>query len=174
MPIGFELANTLFAGISAVAAAVQAWVTYRDRHKAAEAFDSTFKRTAKSPEASAAAEELAAIIPEDVIKGLEARADSCWTGYRKVLGGDYLPDEVDKATKSVQACVCRELKRINTLNGTIPPRWQGQWDRFKCGTHGGPPKILELVKQAPLKIGTHIKEKTKRHSPVRQQERRER
>ena len=132
MPIGFDLANTLFAGINAVAAAVQAWVAYRDRHKAIEAYDVTFKHALGSPEARAAAEELVAIIPEEIIKDLEGRADTCWTGYRNVLGGDYLPDEVDKATDSVQACVCRELKRIHKLNGTIPPRWQGQWDRFQC------------------------------------------
>lgn len=132
MPFPFELANTLFAGINAVAAAVQVWVTYRDHYKAAEAFDVTFKRTLDSPEARAAAKELVAIIPEEVINDLEVRADKCWTGYRKVLGGNYLPDEVDEATDSVQACVCRELKRIHKLNGTIPPRWQGQWDRFEC------------------------------------------
>ena len=132
MAFGLDLANTLFAGINAVAAAVQAWVVYRDRHKAADAFDTTFKQTLQSPEARAAAEELLTIIPEGVIKELEGRADSCWTGYRNVLGGDYLPDEVDKATESVQACVCRELKRIQKLNGAIPPRWRGQWDRYRC------------------------------------------
>ena len=132
MPFGLELANTLFAGISAAAAAVKAWVGYRDRQKAVEAFDGTFKRTLESPEARAAAEELVKIIPEEVIKDLESRADTCWTGYRKVLGGDYLPDEVDKATESVQACVCRELTRIQKLNGSIPQRWLGQWEKYRC------------------------------------------
>lgn len=132
MPIGFDLANTLFAGLSAVAAAVRAWVAFRDRKKAADAFDSTFTHDLNSAEAQAAAKELLDIIPVKVIEDLERRADDCWTGYRKVLGGDYLPDEVDKATDSVQACVCRELRRIDKLNGSIPPRWQGQWDRFAC------------------------------------------
>jgi len=132
MAFGFDLANALFAGISAVAAAVEAWISYRDRNKAAQAFDVTYRQTLSSPEAAAAAKELVSIIPEEVIKDLEARADTCWTGYRNVLGGPYLPDEVDKATVSVQACVCRELGRIHELNGSIPPRWQGQWDRYKC------------------------------------------
>jgi hypothetical protein len=134
MALGFDLASTLFAGISAVAAAVEAWISYRDRNRAARAFDLVYRDTLSSPEAADAAKELESIIPEEVIKDLESRADGCWTGYRKVLGGPYLPDEVDKATVSVQACVCRELGRIYELNGSIPPRWQGQWDRYKCAS----------------------------------------
>ena len=102
----FEIARVLFAGMSAVATAAQAWRKHREAKLAAAAFDTTYHKTLASPEATAAAEELAAIIPADVIKDLEARAEQCWTGYRDVLGGDYLPNEVDKATGSVQ---CRAL-----------------------------------------------------------------
>jgi hypothetical protein len=137
-PLVFELAKTLFAGISAAWAAVQAWHHFRDAHKAAATFDATYREALTSPDASDAAEELAAIIPEHVITDLEGRADSCWNSYRNVLGGDYLPAEVDKATDAVQACVCRELGRIYTLEGSIPPRWQGQWRRFDCENRGKP------------------------------------
>jgi hypothetical protein len=132
----FEIAKTLFAGISAAAAAVQAWYRYRDAKLAAATFDTTYQQTLVSPETAAAADELAAIIPQEVIKDLEGRADQCWTGYRNVLGGDYLPDEVDKATESVQGCVCRELGRLYKLNASIPPRWQGQWKQYRCAERG--------------------------------------
>lgn len=134
--IAFELAKALFAGISAASAAVQAWYRHRDARRAAATFDETYDSALASPEAAAAAEELIAVIPEQVIKDLEARADNCWTGYRRVLGGDYLPNEIDHATDAVQGCVCRELWRINKLNGSIPTRWKGQWERYDCATRG--------------------------------------
>ena len=45
-----------------------------------------------------------------------------------------LADEIDEATESVQCCVCRELGRIYKLNGSIPPRWMPQWEKYECGT----------------------------------------
>ena len=134
--IAFELAKALFAGISAAAAAVQAWYRHRDAEQAASTFDSVHALALAAPDTAAAAEQLLTVIPEAVIKDLEARADRCWTGYRRVLGGDYLPDEVDRATDAVQGCVCRELWRINKLNGSIPSRWKGQWEQYDCATRG--------------------------------------
>jgi hypothetical protein len=136
--MALDIAMALFAGISAVAEAIQAWQSTRDRRKAARVFDETYDKTLHAPESKKAAEQLVAIIPPEVIKDLEGRADACWTGYRKVLGGEFLPDEVDKATDSVQACVCRELWRIHKLNGCIPDRWNGQWQRYKCVERQGP------------------------------------
>ena len=131
--LAYELARTLFAGISAAAAAIGVWQKSRDKGQAAKAFDTKFTQTRESVDSKGAAEELVAIIPPDVIKDLESRADHCWTSYRNVLGGEYLPDEVDSATIAVRACVCRELRRIHKLNGTIPPRWQPQWKLYECG-----------------------------------------
>ena len=132
--IAFELAKTLFAGITAAAAAVQAWQRLRDAKAAAREFDRAFGASRASREAATAATELVAIIPQDVIRELEARADGCWTSYRKVLGGEYLPDEIDHATESVQSCVCRELSRIEKLTGSIPSRWRDQWRQYECIT----------------------------------------
>jgi hypothetical protein len=134
--LAFEFARTLFAGISAAAAAVQVWQRRRDTRAARDAFDTSYERTLVSQEAAAAATELVAIIPLEVIRELEGRADNCWKGYRNVLGGDFLPDEIDRATDSVQACVCRELRRIERLNGSIPSRWTDQWRKYECATRG--------------------------------------
>jgi hypothetical protein len=128
----FELAQLFFAGVSAVAAAVDVWVNTRNETAAAAEFDKTLVTVRNSAVSHEAAHELVSIIPSDVIADLEGRADQCWTGYRQVLGGKYLPTEVDSATVSVQACVCRELNRMFVLCGSIPGRWQQQWDRYEC------------------------------------------
>jgi hypothetical protein len=127
-----EIAKTLFAGISAGGAAIDLWQRNRDKQKAAEAFDQTYTATRDSKQGEAAARDLADVIPPEVLTDLEARADLCWTGYRTVLGGKYLPDEVDRATDAVKACVCRELWRIHALNGTIPDLWKPQWHLYDC------------------------------------------
>src|SRR2546425_6649761 len=132
-PLTFEIARTLFAGTSAAAAAIQVWYRSRDKRSAAAEFDQVYETTLVSPDANAAATQLVAIIPEDVIRDLEKRAHSCWTGFRKVLDPqEYLPNEVDNATEAVQACVCRELARIHKLNGSIPQGWLPQWQRYDC------------------------------------------
>ena len=128
-----EWAILLFSGIRAAAAAFQVWQRIRDKDAAAKAFDETFNRTQSSHEAQEAAQQIVAIAPEHVIKDLETRADKCWTSYRKVLGGPFLPDEIDHATDAVKECVCRELTRIHKINGgKIPDRWKSQWDTYAC------------------------------------------
>src|SRR5215813_4404126 len=122
MPIDFgqalEIAKALFAGISAASAAISAWRKSRNKEEAATVFDQTLAEVRDSSETREAAQELVTIIPHEVIADLEGRADKCWTNFREVLGGDYLPAEVDHATVSVAACVCRELRRIEQLNGS--------------------------------------------------------
>jgi len=117
-----EIAALLFAGISAAMAAIQVWQNTRNKDSAAKEFDSVFHAVKDKPETIAAAQELVGIAPLEVIQDLERRADECWTGYRNVLGGKYLPEEIDKATVSVKACVCRELRRIYDLNGEKNPQ----------------------------------------------------
>jgi len=132
-----EIAKILYAGISAVAAAIRVWRRSSDKRiavpKAAAQFDEVYKTTLASPEAIVAATELVAIIPEDVLRDLENRAQTCWTWFRNALDPrEYLPDEIDNATEAVQACVCRELRRIHKLNGSIPDKWLPQWRRYDC------------------------------------------
>ena len=140
MPIDFgqalEIAKTLFAGISAASAAIGTWRSSRNKQKAAAVFDATLAQVRESSVAKEAAEELVAIMPLEVIEDIEARADKCWTYYREVLRGNYLPGQVDAATASVPMCVCAELRRIKELNGEIPERWRGQWNQYRCDDRG--------------------------------------
>ena len=94
-----------------MSAAINVWINTRDRSAAAAEFDKTLDQVRYSVVSDEAARDILSIIPGDVVADLEARADQCWTGYRQVLGGRYLPTEVDSATISLQACVCRELSR---------------------------------------------------------------
>jgi hypothetical protein len=128
-----EIAKTLFAGISAASAAVQAWFKSKEQRTAAATFRHTYQSVLTSPEAHAAAQELVLIMPAEALAKLEKRAASCWTRYDEVLNDDeFLPGEIDKASVAVQACVCRELNRIRVLNGMIPPRWEPQWALYDC------------------------------------------
>lgn len=127
-----EIAKLFFSGISATAAAIGVWQKTRDSKKSAAVFDDVFDEVKESDVAEEAAVQLVKKIPGEVIKDLEARADLCWTNYRNVLGGEYLPAEIDQATAAVQACVCRELTRIKVLNGDIPERWMAQWEIYSC------------------------------------------
>ena len=143
-----EIAKILFAGISAAAAAIGVWRRRRDKKDAAATFDETFAAERDSLRARRAAEELVELIPRDVIDLLESRADLCWTGYRAVLEGNYLPDEIDRATDAVRGCVCHELRRIRTLTGKIPNRWRDQWERFKCHSDRRMPRVSAPRKPA--------------------------
>ncbi|MDR3407890.1 MAG: hypothetical protein P4L68_05265 [Methylovirgula sp.] len=138
-----EYANLFFAGISAVMASIQVWQASRNQQIAVTAFDDRLKAAPDEPETIAAAEELLSIAPADVIEDLEGRAEKCWTKYREVLGGPFLPGEIDEATESVKACVCRELRRIKSINGgKIPDRWLPQWEAYDCSASSATLKVL--------------------------------
>jgi hypothetical protein len=129
-----EIAKLLFSGISAASAAIGVWQRERDRKAAAKAFDEALEEQRVSNESTLAGQELAALLPPDILRQLEGRAEACWNKYRKVLGDDkeFLPDEIDNATEAVKACICRELKRIRSLNGNIPDRWKKHWKQYAC------------------------------------------
>ena len=53
-----ELAQLLFAGISAVAAAIQVWQAEHNHRRAAQVFDETYKQASTSDQTVQAAEQL--------------------------------------------------------------------------------------------------------------------
>jgi hypothetical protein len=132
LQIVLVLARSLFSGVCAVAAGVAAWRATRSPAEAAVLFDKTMEHLKTSQDANLAAVQLSQLVPFEVIHSLELRAAKCWTGYRQVLDGNYLPQAIDEATESVQACVCQELGRIYALSGHMPDRWAAQWDLYKC------------------------------------------
>ena len=81
------------------------------------------------------------VAPPEIVGVLEGRAEKCWTSYRAVLTGEFLPEEIDNATSAVQACVCRELNRIVKINGSVPDRWRPQYDKYECVKRPDQPAI---------------------------------
>lgn len=124
--------SLLVAGISALLKAIDVWIRYRDSQRAEEAFRREQEEAPKTPQIQTEARALATIIPQDILDSLIARAERCWTGYKAVLEGRYLPDEVDDATEAVKSCICRELKRIDALGEPLPPGKLKTWQEKYC------------------------------------------
>lgn len=127
-----EIARVFFTGISALATSIGVWQKSRDGKKAAKVFDESYTKIRNSSESRLAAQELIGLMPKDILESLERRAEHCWSGYKGVLEGGFLPNEVDEATESVKACICRELRRIKKLNGYLPVKWNEHWNYYEC------------------------------------------
>ncbi|HTY11507.1 MAG TPA: hypothetical protein VMF88_10585 [Bacteroidota bacterium] len=126
-------AEIIIAGISATMQAVDLWATLRDRKKANNAFKETYPKINSDRQLQLEATQLENLVPVDVLNNMQVRVERCWTSYNDVLVDEdgYLPNEVDSATVAVKKCICRELRRIRDLNGSIPPgilsKW---WDKY--------------------------------------------
>lgn len=112
--------------------AIQTWITYRDSQRAARVFSETLKVAPALRATQLQAYQLRSIVPEPVLSTMEGRARKCWERFDNVLNGQYLPDEVDEATASVKACICRELSRIRELNAGVLPAGDLQlwWETY--------------------------------------------
>ena len=86
-----EVASALFAGISAVASAIQAWQEERNFRTAREAFDLHVEREIHSVAAQRAAEWLVSVAPPDVVEALKGRVERCWSRFRDFSGQHYSP-----------------------------------------------------------------------------------
>ena len=119
-------------------ATISVWQKERDYKAASETFKEQFETQLTAQPTQRAAEWLSSVAPSDVIDRLKARSKKCWDRYRHILDSpeDYLPDEVDEATKAVKKCVCRELRRIFELEGKLPEEWQEQWEQYGCAANG--------------------------------------
>ena len=115
--------TTMIAAVSAVLQGIQTWVAYRDKGRASADFDTTFREASEDEETMEEAAHLVDLVPSDILGTMAGRVDNCWKKFRGVIepGRDFLPDEVDEAVDQVKARICRELRRIYSLNGSIPP-----------------------------------------------------
>lgn len=73
------------------------------------------------------------LVPDKTIDILTKRINTCFVNYNIVLeSDDYLEPEIDKATENVIKCVCRELKRLKKVNGSIPKELKAHWKDYNC------------------------------------------
>lgn len=122
----------IISGVSALLRAIDTWINYRDSQRAAQEFDLRMAQAQAEPAIRQQAELLATLVPQPVLDTMGDRARRCWDQYHDVLKGGYLPGEIDEATQSVKACICRELRRIHDLNGSIPPGDLSAWWNAYC------------------------------------------
>lgn len=119
----------IVSGIAAVLQAAQTWMSYRDSGRAASVFRDVFQSGTANPELAQAAVQLS-LVPIGVLNAFGTRVEACWTKYEEMLvspAGTYMPSELDDATEAVKRCVCRELKRLKSINGTLPSGKFSQW-----------------------------------------------
>jgi hypothetical protein len=122
----------LVAGISALSKAIDVWVKRRDGRQAFAAFDEGKRVAHLSNAVIQESRIIDGIIPPDILDAITRRAQRCWSQYREVLQGAYLPGEIDEATESVKACICRELNRILKLGQRLPPGQLSEWWQSFC------------------------------------------
>lgn len=122
----------LLAGISATLQAVEVWLAVRDQRRAATTFETTLAARRDAPDTIAQAQTLIQLIPTEILDTFDARVRRCWSRYHDVLQGKYLPEEIDEATRAVRACICRELGRLQELNGSIPSGDLLNWWNAYC------------------------------------------
>ncbi|HEY9224536.1 MAG TPA: hypothetical protein VIP27_10350 [Variovorax sp.] len=128
--------SLIVSGIAAVLQAAQTWVAFRDRRRAADTFAEGMAAGTSDAELALAAVQLTSIAPLEVLNALGARTEKCWTNYHEILvspDGTYMPQEIDEATHAVKLCVCRELRRLRSINGSLPQgKFQQWWDQYGC------------------------------------------
>lgn len=124
----------IVAGIAGLLQAVQTWITVRDRQKAADVLRKQMHAGANTEALDHAARQLRNIAPIEILDRLKGRAERCWLRYLEVLDGNFLPSEIDEATEAVKLCICRELARIRSINGDLPPGKLAEWwGQYGCG-----------------------------------------
>lgn len=126
-------AEIIIAGISATIQAIDFWLTHRDKFGASRTFESAYPRINTDPSLKAEARALESLVPPEVLDTMQRRVERCWSRYNEVLkDGGFLPQEVDEATEAVKRCICRELERIRSLNGSIPSGTLSRWWEQYC------------------------------------------
>lgn len=130
-PVAVSIIATIKNGMEAI----KAWYDIGDRQAARRKLEQEHtEETGSQPEVMQEAQQLATLIPEDILRSFQERTEKCWTRYKNVLSTPgYLPEEVDEATQAVIACVCRELNRLFEVNKNIPDGvLKNYWDNYSC------------------------------------------
>jgi hypothetical protein len=123
--------STLVAMFSAALQSIQTWYQVRDSRRARNAFDNRLAEARTDPQIQQQGQTLATLIPPDILKSMSDRVWQCWTDYKETLDGGTIP-EVDRAADGIKKCLCRELRRINDLNGNIPDGELRKWWNAYC------------------------------------------
>lgn len=125
-------AMAIFAGFQALMAAIQVLQNERDYQRAKQTFQQTYTIVLDSRETMIAARALVNVAPREVIKKLHDNAKKCWDHWLDFEEEPLMPGQEREADEAVKKCVCRQLKRMIDLDGSLRPEWEGQWDLYNC------------------------------------------
>lgn len=113
-------------------AALQVLQRERDYRLAKRTFQENFERNLTAPETLQAASALESVAPPEVIKKLHENAKKCWDHWLESEEQPKLPGQEREADAAVKECVCRQLRRIVDLNGSLPKEWEKQCAQYGC------------------------------------------
>ena len=128
-------AELIVSMIDASMRAIDLWLKFKDREKTKQIVNE-IDSLQDSPSVRQEAVNLQALIPNDLLEMFSDRVQTCFDRYKLVLSdNDFLPSEIDDATEAVKKCICRELKRLNSLNGSIPGgTLSNYWNQYSCNS----------------------------------------
>ena len=124
----------IIATISIGMKAVELWHKSKDRDVVSNKLKEA-KKLQYTPEIQNEAREFEQLlIPKNILDGFKNRIKRCWDSYAEIVNSpDYLPQEVEEASKAVISCVCRELLIIHGINRSIPPAKLSEWwENYRC------------------------------------------
>ena len=131
-----EAAMLFLAMVSGIMQGVQTWLQFKDRRRAQHAQEVAFVRAIESPETRSRAKSLIAIVPAATIDLLRRRVKKCYDRFNEMLENDdeYFPQDLsDAAEKALPNCVCRNLKMIMDVNGSLPDaELEDAWRKYAC------------------------------------------
>jgi len=137
-----EVAMLFLAMVSGIMQGIQTWNEFRDRDKARKAQEEEFIRVLQSPEIHQRAELLLKIVPKKTLDLLRRRLQKCFDRFDEMLENDdeFFPQDVsDAAEKALPNCVCRVLKMIIDVNGSLPDqKLQEAWQAYSCESRTNP------------------------------------
>lgn len=115
-------------------AALQVYQRERDYRLAKQTFYENFERNLTTTETQQAADALDSVAPAEVIKKLYSNAKKCWEHWLESEEEPQMPGQEREVDAAVKSCICRQLKRIIDLDGSLPDEWQKQWVHYQCAT----------------------------------------
>jgi hypothetical protein len=131
-----ESAMLIIAMVSGIMQGVQTWLSLKDRKAAKEAQTKAYVSTLESGEIRNRAERLMAIVPTETLDRLRKRLKKCYDRFDEMLDNeeDYFPQDLtDAAEKALPSCVCRTLKMIEDVNGSLPDdKLEEAWETYSC------------------------------------------
>lgn len=132
-----EAAKEFFAMLAAGAAALEAWLTFRDRGRASRASTEAYQEAESSTEDDSVIQQLSEIIPVDTWRKLGTRLKECSDRFNEMLDNPdkYFEDQINRATIPFKRCICENLAMILEIYGELPTSAQRRlWKSYDCPT----------------------------------------